>query len=106
MHVINRELNDILYDRPAGWFKYLEEKAKLGCPTPDEIERIAEVKASRDILVHNRSVANAAYIDKAGRLARCKDGQTLDIPEQYHRESWELLRKVVADLCNAAIAKL
>jgi hypothetical protein len=40
--VVSKELNEILYDRPTGWFAYLEEKAKLGSPTPDEIERIAE----------------------------------------------------------------
>lgn len=36
---------------------------------------------------------------------RFKDGELLDIPEQYHRETWEMLRRVVADVCNAAIAK-
>ncbi len=30
--VVNRELNEILYIRPAGWFDYLEEKAKLRMP--------------------------------------------------------------------------
>jgi hypothetical protein len=104
--VVSKELNEILYDRPAGWFAYLEDKAKLGCPTPDEIERIAEAKASRDVLVHGRGVAGKTYEAKAGRLARYKDGQRIDIPEHYHRDTWELVRKVVTDISNAAIAKL
>lgn len=104
--VVNKELNEILYDRPTGWFKYLEDKAKLGCPTPDEIDRIAEAKVSRDVLVHNRGIANKTYETKAGRLARYKDGQRIDIPEPYHRETWELIRKVITDLANAAIAKV
>lgn len=104
--VVNKELNEILYDRPTGWFKYLEDKAKLDCPTPDEIDRIAEAKASRDVLVHNRGVAGKTYESKGGKLARYKDGQRIDIPEQYHRDTWELIRKVITDISNAAIAKV
>jgi hypothetical protein len=103
--VVNKELNEVLYDRPAGWFRYLDDKVKLGCPTPDEIEQIAEAKASRDVLVHNRGVASKIYEAKAGRLARYKDGHRIDIPEPYHRQTWELLRKVIADVSNAAIGK-
>ena len=36
--VVNKELNEVLYDRPRGWFAYLEDRAKLGCPTSDEID--------------------------------------------------------------------
>ena len=104
--VVNKELNEVLYERPAGWFAYLEEKVKLGCPTVDEIDRIAEVKASRDVLVHNRGIAGKAYESKAGKLARFTDRQRIDIPERYHREAWELIRKVVTDVSNAAMAKV
>lgn len=103
--VINKELNDVTYDRPSGWFKYLDDKAKLGCPTADEIERIAEIKAARDVLVHNRGVANKTYEAKAGNLARFRDGQRIDISEPYHRECWELFRKVTADMADAALGK-
>ncbi len=104
--VVNKELNDIQYDRPTGWFAYLEDKAKLGCPTPDEIDRLAEAKASRDVLVHNRGVASKTYESKAGKHARYKDGQRIGIAEQYHRDTWELLRKLITDISNAAIAKV
>jgi hypothetical protein len=103
--VVNKELNEVLYDRPPEWFKYLNERAKLGCPSPDEISRIAEAKASRDVLVHNRGIANKVYESKADKLARYKDGERLDIPEQYHRATWELIRKIIADIAAAAIAK-
>jgi len=104
--VVSKEVTEILYDRPTAWFDYLEEKAKLGCPTNDEIAKIAEAKASRDVLVHNRGVAGKTYESKAVALARYKDGQRIDVPEDYHRATWELLRKVVTDLSDAAIAKV
>lgn len=78
---------------------------KLGCPTADEIERITEAKASRDVLIHNRGVASKTYVSKAGRFARYQEGEILDVPESYHRDMWELLRKVAADVSSAAVAK-
>jgi hypothetical protein len=103
--VVNKEVNEIMYDRPTGWFKYLDERVKLGCPTQDEIAKIAEAKASRDVIIHNRGIASKTYELRAGNIARFKDGQRIDIPEHYHRQTWELLRKVVTDISNAAITK-
>jgi hypothetical protein len=100
--VVEKELNELRYKRPTEWFAYLEKVVNLGCPTPDEIERLAEIKATRDVLAHNRGIANATYVSKAVRLARAKAGEKLEIPEPYHRESWELLSKLVRDLGAAA----
>ena len=104
--VVAREVNEILYDRPAGWFAYLEDKAKLGCPSAGEVERITEVKASHDVLVHGRGIASTIYVAKSGNLARFKEGERIEIPEPYHRETWELIRKVITDISNAAMAKV
>jgi len=103
--VVDRELNELKYERVAGWFAYLEQLTKLGCPTAAEVNRLAEIKASRDILAHNKGIANAIYVAKAGKLARCKEGEPLEIPEQYLRESWETIRKVVRDVSAAAVKK-
>lgn len=102
---IDRELIGVAYGRPADWFAYIEAKVHVGCPSPDEIERFTEAKASRDVLAHNRGIANKLYETKAGRLARYKPGQRLEIPEHYHRECWTLLRKLVQDISDAAVAK-
>jgi hypothetical protein len=104
--VVEKELNELKYKRVGKWFEYLERLAKLGCPTDEAIERLAEIKASRDILVHNNGVANAIYVEKAGRLARCQDGEKLEISEQYHRECWEIIRNVIHDLSAAALTKV
>lgn len=106
LHVVNKELNEVTFERPKDWFKYLEVRVKLGCPTEEEIDRIGEAKASRDILAHNRGIANKIYISKAGKFARFDDGQKLDIPEHYHRETWQLIRKVITDVFTAAAAKV
>lgn len=104
--VVDKELNELKYERLADLFAYLERLANLGCPTADEIGTLAEIKASRDILVHNNGIANATYVSKAGTRARYKDGEKLEIPEQYHRASWETINEVVRDVSAAAIGKV
>ena len=105
LHVVNKELNELTYERPKDWFKYLEGRVKLGCPTEEEIDRIGEAKASRDILAHNRGITNKIYLLKSGKFARYDEGQKLDIPEHYHRETWELICKIITDVFAAAAAK-
>jgi hypothetical protein len=104
--VVQKELHEITYKRVADWFGYLEKKAKLGCPNQDQIERLAEIKASRDVLVHNNGIANSVYIEKAMGRDRFSDGGSLELPEPYLSESWQLIKDVVTDVANAGIAKL
>jgi len=103
--IVNKEVRSVGYKRVADWFEYLNEVVHLRCPTQDEVAQLAEVKASRDILVHNKGVVNSTYLDKVGAIARYADGETIEIPEHYHRTSWQLIRQIVADMSAAAIAK-
>lgn len=104
--VVQEEVHGLAYQRVADWFDYLEKIVKLDCPTQDEIARLAEIKASRDVLVHNNGIANSIYIAKSMGHARFADGDQLELPEDYHRDSWQLIRQVVTDVANAAVSKL
>jgi hypothetical protein len=101
--VIDRELDRLKYRRLAAWFEYLEKRAQLGAPTRDQL---SEIKASRDILVHNRGIVNRTYLSKSGTRARYADGDRLEIIEPYLKETWLLITGVVRDMSAAAIAKL
>jgi hypothetical protein len=104
--VIDRELLGVMYKPPAGWFDYLHAKVSLRVPSADEIGKIAEAKATRDMLVHNRGYANKAYMAKAANHARYNAGERVYVSEDYHIEIWRLIRKVVTDICQEAMAKL
>jgi hypothetical protein len=104
--VIDKELNEISYRRPAAWFEYLNARVKLHCPSAAEIEQVSEAKATRDVLAHNRGLASKAYVSKAGPRARFREGERIEIPEHYHRDTWQLLRKVIGDICDAAMTKV
>ena len=104
--VVQKEVHGLAYKRVADWFVYLEKIAQLGCPTEGQIERLTEIKASRDVLVHNKGIANSVYVDKSKGHARFADGDKLELPEHYHRESWLLIKQVVSDVADAGIDKL
>jgi hypothetical protein len=100
------ELNEIKYRSLKEWFDFLGETVNLGCPTEEEIEQLAEIKVSRDILVHSNGVVNETYTRKAGDRARFAPRQMLDIPEPYHRESWLLIKKIINDIAGAAVQRI
>jgi hypothetical protein len=103
--LIERQLKEVLYDRPAKWFEHLKSLANIATPNAKEIVLFSEIKATRDVLVHSSGIANAYYVDKAGSGARATLGHALDVPEPYHFASWELIRKLVEDISAALIAK-
>jgi len=104
--VVQKEVHTLAYQRLADWFEYLQKIANLGYPELNDIERLAEIKATRDVLVHNNGIANSIYVDKAMGQARCAEGAQLELPENYHRQSWQLIRRIVDELANAAVTKL
>jgi hypothetical protein len=104
--IAERELNELKYDRPRAWFDYMNRIVKLGCPAEDEIERIAEIKAARDLLIHNSGFVNKTYLEKAGAKARFSVGEKVVIDDQYFDECWQLAKKLVEDITNAAKHRL
>lgn len=98
-------MNEVKYEKLAEWFADLDKLVKLGCPTADDIARVAELKATRDVLIHNAGIANAIYVLKAGPLARAVDGEILDADPPYIASAYPFLLRVVADLGAAAASK-
>ncbi|MCA9000245.1 MAG: hypothetical protein KDA80_24820 [Planctomycetaceae bacterium] len=104
--VVEREVTGLAYKKVSDWFQYLEKLVNLGCPSEELIRQIVEIKASRDVLVHNSGIVNAIYVSKSGELARFVAGDKLELPESYHRQSWELIKQLVTEVANSAIEKL
>jgi hypothetical protein len=104
--VILKQLNDLKYEQLRDWFAAVNRAVRLDCPTEDEIDALAEIKAARDILEHNAGVVNEIYRRKAGKRARYAVGDHIEIEDAYHLESWRLIKKVVRDLTSAAAGRL
>jgi hypothetical protein len=103
--VIERELNEVTYRRVADWFEYLRKLITITGPTADEIASLAEIKASRDILVHAQGIVNPVYVAKSGAKARYVAGDILELPEPYFRSASDLMEMVTADVAAAVVLK-
>lgn len=64
--VLLLELNELKYEQLREWFAAMNRAVNLDFPSEDEIERMAEMKAARDIIEHNAGEVNETYIRKAG----------------------------------------
>ena len=83
----------------------LNQRRQIIFAEPD-MARLAELKATRDIIAHNAGIANSTYLRKAGTLARAQLGERLKIDRPYTYEAGDFLSRLVVDLINAATARL
>lgn len=80
--VIRKELASLFYAAPSLQMEYFQAVTGVKLPG-DIVASWIEIKATRDIIVHNSGVANAIYVRKADAKARAKDGEVLPMDEEY-----------------------
>jgi len=102
--VIERQIHSLFYERPENYFKFIEHV--LSVSIPKEIKgTYSELKATRDILVHNDGVANAIYVRKAGTHARVQDGQPIQVHEAYFDASITSMKKLIQSVYSQLLRK-
>lgn len=89
LNVINKLLNELAYKSPEEFVKEFENITSINLFETSASHRYKEIKATRDIYIHNMGVVNEIYIKKADSHARAKIGQNLPIDIQYFLESYE-----------------
>jgi len=95
LRAVESLLNDLSYKTPR---EFAEEVGELMSIKPLEcpaFHEYIEIKASRDILIHNRGIANEVYVRKSGSHARVAAGQRLPVNEIYLLESYESCLQLV-----------
>jgi len=96
-NIINQRLHKLFYASPADYFKYLKNIIQIDLGQ-DLIDNYIEIKATRDLLVHNKGKVNSIYIDKVGTKARATDTrQNIPITEDYFLESIGVLKQIIRD---------
>jgi hypothetical protein len=103
--IIDRELNEQKYKKPAEWFENLRKLTNIDPPPNDDIAKLAEMKATRDIIIHNAWIVNSVYLLKSGPLARAAIGDRIELTEPYHRECWLLVRRLIEHIDTTVATK-
>jgi len=102
--VIERQIHSVFYERPEKYFKFIEDV--LSVSIPDALkETYSEVKATRDVLVHNDGVANAIYFRKSGTYARVQDGRMLPVDEAYFDASIRCMKRLIQSVYSQLLSK-
>ena len=104
--IVERELHELKFKSVSAWFEKLQGMVKMKCPNEEEIRLLAEIKATRDLFIHNSGLVNRFYIKKAGGLARGRLGQPIRMSDEYLIESLKLVVKIVKDVSKAVIRKI
>lgn len=89
IRAVDSVLNELSYKSPAEFSEALRGYLSLNLLECPAYHKYMEIKASRDIFIHNRGVANETYCRKAGTHARVSSGAFLPADTQYFLESFE-----------------
>ena len=89
LDIINKLLNELTYKSPAEFIKEFKDITSIDLLETPATHRYKEIKATRDIYIHNNGITNEIYIAKAETLTRATIGQDLPINIQYFLESYE-----------------
>ena len=98
--IILKQINSAFYSSPAKYFEYSEKilSIKIRKSLKDQY---AEIKATRDILVHNGGIINDQYIFKSGKKARASSeniDELIDLDPEYFDQSIRGMKKLVVSI--------
>jgi hypothetical protein len=91
--VIARRIHAASYASPRDYLTYFETVTGVGTSDP-VFAAYNEIKASRDILVHNSGVVNDIYLEKVGRLKRAAREKLLPIDQAYFDSCLAVLKRI------------
>jgi hypothetical protein len=88
-------LYKLFYASPNDYFKYLGDTIQIRLEE-DLVLTYVEIKATRDLVIHNKGRINSIYIQKSGVKARSKDTkQFISFSPEYYIKSFSALKKIV-----------
>jgi hypothetical protein len=100
--IIAKQIHSVFYSSPAKYFEYLENI--LSIKIPKELkEQYAEIKATRDIIVHNGGIINELYLSKSGDKSRATIDdidEIIDLDSDYFDQSIRNMKKLVVSIYN------
>ena len=101
---IDKFILAIVYDSPGTYLKRIEKvlSIEISQRLKDEY---AEIKATRDVMVHNSGIANERYGEKAGKLARAQPDESLPVDSEYSSHVIIHLKKLTQRVYQQLLGK-
>ena len=86
---VNILIHELGYKSPKEFADEVEQILSVNLLECPSYHRYIEMKATRDILLHNQGIANEVYVAKAGSHARVVAGGRIPISQPYLLEVYE-----------------
>ena len=102
--LIEKEILAALYKSPRDYLDYFENILSIDLPLKDKRAYI-EVKATRDLLVHNGGIVNSVYLEKTGNMARAKLGDLIPVTQEYFDDAFRALTRFVNSTFELTLVK-
>ena len=103
--LIIKKISSLFYASPDHYFAYFTKIIDI---TIDQslIYQYIEIKATRDLLIHNKGKVNDIYIRKCKGNARITDTkQYIPLPEEYYTKSASAMKKIIRTVHEKASRK-
>ena len=94
LYIADTVVNDLSYKLPKEFSEEFRKYSNINLLECSSFHKYIELKASRDILIHNKGIANETYARKSNSHARVIVGQKLPLSVQYFLESYEFCLQV------------
>jgi len=95
--LIEERIYQSLHASPAQYIKFL--KRLLHVEVGDALmASFAEVKATRDVIVHAKGLANAVYVRKAGSRSRAPAGSRLPMDRNYFDGCTMTMKELISNI--------
>ncbi len=103
--LVNSIINELAYKSPKDFAEEFAKYIGINLLEKPAFHKYIELKATRDIYIHNQGVANEIYLSKADTLARVKSGIFLPVDIQYFLQSYECCLQIT-EILEAELNKI
>lgn len=94
-YVFKKILNDLAYKSPEDFIKEFKNYTGVDLSLSEAYSHYMEVKACRDLIIHNKGIINEIYLRKTKTLARGQDGQTIICDHIYFLTAFEICIQLI-----------
>lgn len=102
--IIEKYLLSAFYGSPERYFDHAQ--SILSIKIEEELrESFAEIKAARDIIIHNSGIANEIYVSRAGTKARAHSAQRLEIDQKYFDGAIHIMKKLTHSVYSKTLER-
>lgn len=94
---IESEIDDFMRRPLKEWYAIFEQKHKLHFEFGEEFERFKEIYYRRNVVVHNKGIANSLYVEGVSDKYKCDIGTCLAPTESYLNNAFDCTRIVLVE---------